>query len=163
MRDAVALLKKHGVPMQQDYFVALENVRGDLKEVADKALGPVKEAILPLQSKEANNVKDRRRKFQIKVLEYRREFQDNVPFGVPETDEDVIRESYATISEYFLKTLAMEDEAKELQTLESLFDLQRTNYKELKDCKFELIQVKKLWDLVSLIDLQFGNWKKTLW
>ena len=47
----------------------------------------------------------------------------------------------------------MEDEAKELQMLESLFDLQRTNYKELKDCKTELVQMKKLWDLISLIDL----------
>jgi hypothetical protein len=23
--------------------------------------------------------------------------------------------------------------------------------------------MKNLWDLISLIDLQFGNWKKTLW
>ena len=57
----------------------------------------------------------------------------------------------------------MEDEAKELQMLESLFDLQRTNYKELKDCKQELTHLKNLWDLISLIDLQFANWKKTLW
>ena len=57
----------------------------------------------------------------------------------------------------------MEDEAKELQMLESLFDLQRTNYKELKDCKIELVQMKKLWDLIGLIDLQFSNWKNTLW
>ena len=63
MRDTVALLKKHAVPMQQDYFVLLENSKTDLIETADKALGPTKEAILPLQSKEANNVKDRRRKF----------------------------------------------------------------------------------------------------
>ena len=27
----------------------------------------------------------------------------------------------------------------------------------------KLVQAKKLWDLVSLIDLQFGNWSKTLW
>jgi len=57
----------------------------------------------------------------------------------------------------------MEQEAKELQHLESLFELQRTNQKELKECKNELIQLKKMWDLVSLIDMQFESWKKTLW
>jgi hypothetical protein len=48
MRDTITLLKKHAVPMQQDYFVLLENARSDMIEVADKALGPIKEAILPL-------------------------------------------------------------------------------------------------------------------
>jgi dynein heavy chain, axonemal len=41
--------------------------------------------------------------------------------------------------------------------------LERTFYKELKDCKAELISLKKMWDLISLIDLQFDSWKKTLW
>ena len=53
----------------------------------------------------------------------------------------------------------MENEAKDLQVLESLFDLQRTNYKELKDCKNELINLKRMWDLIALIDTQFDSWK----
>lgn len=57
----------------------------------------------------------------------------------------------------------MEAEAKELQVLESLFELQRTNQRELKDCKNELVQIKQMWDLISLIDMQFDSWKKTLW
>lgn len=47
--------------------------------------------------------------------------------------------------------------------LESLFELQRTNQKELKECKSELVSLKQMWDLISLIDLQFDSWKKTLW
>ena len=46
---------------------------------------------------------------------------------------------------------------------ETLFDLERTIYKEIKDCSIELISLKKMWDLISLIDLQFDNWKNTLW
>lgn len=56
-----------------------------------------------------------------------------------DTNREVIQKSYDLISEYYTKTLAMEEEARELQMLESLFDLQRTNYKELKDCKVELV------------------------
>lgn len=80
-----------------------------------------------------------------------------------DTSAEIIIQSYDTISEYYNKTLAIEEEAKELQVLESLFDLQRTTYKEIKDCKNELVSLKQMWDLVALIDGQFDSWKKTLW
>jgi dynein heavy chain len=47
--------------------------------------------------------------------------------------------------------------------MESLFDMQRTNYKALKDCKNELVSLKEMWDLIALIDNQFDSWKQTLW
>jgi len=57
----------------------------------------------------------------------------------------------------------MEEEAKKLQVLEQLFELQRTKQKELVDCKNELCQLKQMWDLISIIDGQFESWKTTLW
>lgn len=57
----------------------------------------------------------------------------------------------------------MEDEAKALNNLETLFDLQKSTYKQLRDCKSELQSLKYMWDLVSLVDFQFNNWKQTLW
>ena len=57
----------------------------------------------------------------------------------------------------------MEEEAKQLNNMETLFDLQKTSYKQLKDCKNELVQLKYMWDLVSLVDMQFDAWKSTLW
>jgi len=41
--------------------------------------------------------------------------------------------------------------------------MQKTTYKQLKDCKNELFHLKQMWDLVSLIDYQFGAWTSTLW
>ena len=75
----------------------------------------------------------------------------------------MINDAYGKIGEYFDKTCKMEEEAKELQTLESLFELQRTKQKELVDCKNELVQLKQMWDLISIIDGQFESWKETLW
>jgi len=42
------LLKKHQIKMDEDYLVKLENAKTDLNEVSERALGPVKETILPL-------------------------------------------------------------------------------------------------------------------
>jgi len=48
MKQTIMLLKKHQVKMEDDYLVKLENSKTALIEVSEKALGPVKEAILPL-------------------------------------------------------------------------------------------------------------------
>ena len=45
-------MKKHLVKMDQDFLVVLENSKTQLLDVSEKALGPVKEAILPLQNAE---------------------------------------------------------------------------------------------------------------
>jgi len=50
MKQTVLLLKKHGIKMKVDFLDKLENCKTQLIEVSEKALGPVKEAILPLQN-----------------------------------------------------------------------------------------------------------------
>lgn len=65
MKQVIGLLKKHQLKMDEDYLVKLENCKTQLVDVSEKALGPVKEQILPLQNKEAQNIKDRLRKFEI--------------------------------------------------------------------------------------------------
>jgi dynein heavy chain len=57
----------------------------------------------------------------------------------------------------------VEDEARELNNLETLFDMQKSTYKQLKDCSNELVSLKQMWDLIALIDYQFDTWKETLW
>ena len=113
LRDTIQLLKKHNVDVSVskgvDLLVTIENARTQLEDTADKALGPIKEAILPLQSKESDNVKTRVREFQIKVLEFRMDFQSALPYNVKETSNDTINAAYNKISEYYNKTCAMEE------------------------------------------------------
>lgn len=59
--------------------------------------------------------------------------------------------------------MSLEDEAKTLNNLETLFDMQKSSYKALKDCRNDLQNLKQMWDLISLIDFQFETWKSTLW
>jgi hypothetical protein len=74
MKQTVLLLKKHQLKMETDLLVHLENSKTLLVEVSQDALGRVKEKILPFQTKEASNIKDRLRKFEIKVGEFRLQF-----------------------------------------------------------------------------------------
>jgi len=104
LRNTVQLLKKHNVDVNagqgkdKDILVVLENSRTDLNDTADKALGTVKEEILPLQSAESDNVKQRVRAFQLKVLEFRQEFTNKLPYNDTESSPEVIDQAYDTIS-----------------------------------------------------------------
>lgn len=82
MKQAILLLKKHQVKMDDDYLVLLENNKSQLVDVSEKALGPVKEAILPLQNQEAQNIKSRLARFAIEVQEFRIKFQNSCPMHV---------------------------------------------------------------------------------
>jgi len=86
-----------------------------------------------------------------------------LPYHITETNDEVINNAYTTIDEYYRRTCDLEAESKALNNLETLFDLQRTSYRQIKDCKNELHNLKYMWDLISLIDYQFSSWKKTLW
>lgn len=67
MKQTIMLLKKHQLKMDEDFLVKLENSKTSLVDVSEKALGPVKEQILPLQNQEAGNIKQRLSKFNVQV------------------------------------------------------------------------------------------------
>jgi dynein heavy chain, axonemal len=163
MKQAIMLMKKHQVKMDEDFLVTLETSKSQLKEVSEKALGPVKESILPLQNQEAQNIKGRLARFGVVVQEFRIKFENHVPKHITETTPEIIASAYDQITEFYTETCQLEEEAKELNNLEGLFDLQRSSYKQLKDCKSELVSLKEMWDLIALIDNQFDSWKQTLW
>jgi hypothetical protein len=165
MKETIMLLKKHQVAMkpEEDFLVILENIKTDLSDVAEKALGPVKGKILPIQKKESENIKEEVRTFRKQVEVFREEFRANCPYHQTESTPEIIEESYSIIQNYHAKTQEMITESERLRNLETLFDLTESKFKQLDDCKFDLINLKKNWDLIALIDMQFDAWKKTLW
>lgn len=44
-----------------------------------------------------------------------------------------------------------------------MFELERRNYKPLKECLADLKNLKILWDLIALVNLQYNDWKGKLW
>ena len=94
---------------------------------------------------------------------WRKSTKQLVTLGPASSSPEVIEKAYSSIGDYYFKVQEIEDEAKELNNLETLFDMQKSTYKQLKDCRNELVLLKQMWDLISLIDYQFDEWKETLW
>lgn len=64
-----------------------------------------------------------------KVHNFRSEFLKNCPYHIQHTSNEVIDQAYVTIQEYYERTCQLEDEAKQLNNLETLFDLQKSYHK----------------------------------
>lgn len=163
MKETVQLLKKHGVEPEGDLLIKIENAKTSLVEASERALGPIKEQILPLQNKEGTNIKKHLEDFSKKVKDFRKEFLANCPYNGKETSNEIIDQAYLTIGTYYQKTVEFEEEAKRYNNLETLFELQKSGYNELKECKNELKSLKYMWDLIQLVHYQFNAWKLTLW
>lgn len=165
MKETVQLLKKHGMKFDHDndLLIKIETSKTKLVEVSEKALGPVKEQILPLQTQEGTNIKKQLDEFSITVSKFREEFQKKCPYHDKDTTNEIINNAYQTISEFYDRTIELEMQAKRYNNLETLFELQKSGYSELKDCKNELKCLKYMWDLIQLVHFQFNAWKLTLW
>jgi dynein heavy chain, axonemal len=144
-------------------LIKIDQAKTKLNETNDKAMREVKEKILPLQKTEGENVKRDKDLFRERVIGFKVEFGDSVPKNVKDPSPQAINEAYAKIGLYYNRLKEFERQRDELANKETLFDLDRSIYKELKECNNDLINLKKMWDLIALVDMQFENWKKTRW
>jgi hypothetical protein len=87
---------------------------------------------------EGDNVKERREKFLLEVKNFRFEFVNNVPRDTQHSSPEIINNAYLKISEYYVKLKEIEKKRDHMQNEETLFDLERSFYKELRDCYKEL-------------------------
>ncbi|CEL96675.1 unnamed protein product [Vitrella brassicaformis CCMP3155] len=158
LRDQTVLLKKHGSPVPDDRLAQLESAPSKWEELIRRAF-EVKEAILPLQTMEMWNIRKTLEAFGTEVEEFRSEFEKQAPFN-PELAFD---DAYSSIDEFYNKTIGMEKRAKDFNNLETLFDMARSGYRQLKETCNDLGLLKELWDAIAIVKYTFDDWKSTLW
>ena len=71
----------------------------------------------------------------------------------------MINLSYNLVDEYQLKLAEIKREANEFNNLEKLFELEQSEYKELRDCLTDLKNLKTMWDAIAMINYQYKDWK----
>ena len=52
---------------------------------------------------------------------------------------------------------------KTLSEAAELFEVNMPEFKQLKACRIEIKMLKNLWDLITLVQSSFTDWKTTLW
>ncbi|KAL8454374.1 hypothetical protein Emag_001401 [Eimeria magna] len=137
IHEQVALLRKHGCFVEESRLQMLDAASSKWEEVIRKAF-EAKEAILPMQNAEVNNIRNALETFNSEVAAFRETFLKEAPFD-PNTDAT---DAYASIDSFYQKRLQMEQAARELNNLETLFDMAKSVHKELRDSKEDLKTLK---------------------
>ena len=167
IKEMVLKLKKHYIQMQEkgeeDTLQSIDNTFAFFNETNQKVF-KIKAEILPLQVEETTNIKKRLDEFSQKVIDFRAEFLKNMPFNYDDSyDLPKIDRSYVVINEYYAKLMKIEAERNEYNNLEKLFELEKTNYKQLRECNSDLKFLKVMWDAVAFVNYQYNDWKFKQW
>lgn len=162
LREQVTLLKKHGVVMDAELMTKIENMKTKWEDLKLK-VNNVKAIILPHQTEETKRIKVQLSQFDEKVSHFREDFQAKSPFSFEDLSDEIINNAYKTIDSELVALQVIELEARNYNNLNTLFELEKSAYKPLKDCRSELINLKVLWDAISFVQNTYSDWKTTLW
>jgi dynein heavy chain len=97
--------------------------------------------------------------FQIKVDDFRKEFRDADMFLFA-TGPD---RAYVQMDATYEAIVQLEGEAAEIQSKEEMLEITRHDYKQIPDCRTDLVLLKGVWDVTDMILSQLNEWKKTQW
>jgi dynein heavy chain len=176
LRATVQLLSKHAQPVSDETLQLLESTPLTWNNLKKKAV-VTKEKQAKNQSREADNLKKEGKEFEDKVVGFYKAFRKEMPFDymqdfnkayamidlVHHGPNDLIMtmEDESTRPMGTLKDMAAE--ASKINELQELFELYVIEYREIKACEKDAINIKSVWDVIASVQCVYTEWKKTKW
>ncbi|MGH0147735.1 UNVERIFIED_CONTAM: hypothetical protein FKN15_039853 [Acipenser sinensis] len=105
----------------------------------------VKHEVAPLQANEVAVIRRKCVHFEIKQHEFREQFQNEIIFKID------VHNPYKLIDKTHKNVAKMETEMQKLQDTANLFEVSVPEYKQLKQCRSDIILLKSVWDMVIFV------------
>lgn len=158
IKEYIDLLKtyNHDSEMNDDVHKQLADLP-DMWAGLKKLSTQVKQNVAPLQANEVAVIRRHCTTFDVQQYEFRENFRSELFFRwICETPYPAIFISHQSIYD---KEMEMED----LASKADLFEVNIPEFKALKACRKEIVLVKEVWDLATLVKSSIDDWKKTSW
>ncbi|TKS79999.1 Dynein heavy chain 11, axonemal [Collichthys lucidus] len=94
---------------------------------------------------------------EVKQHEFREQFRTESIFRIN------VEEPYKLIDKSNRTVAEMEAEMQKLQDTADLFEVSFPDYKQLRQCRSDIILVKAVWDMVIFVKTSIEDWTKTPW
>ncbi|KAM8838403.1 dynein axonemal heavy chain 11 [Synchiropus picturatus] len=156
LKSTAELLKTYGQQLPESVYVQLEELPEKWRSLKKVAF-TVKHEVAPLQSNEVSVIRRKCVRFEVKQYEFREQFRTEAIFKID------ISEPYKQIDKSHQAVAAMESEMKKLQDTADLFEVSFPDYKQLQQCRTDIILVKAVWDMVIFVKSSIEDWTKTPW
>ncbi|XP_041937573.1 dynein heavy chain 11, axonemal [Alosa sapidissima] len=150
------LLKTYGQQLPEDVYAQLEELPEKWKSLKKVAF-TVKHEVAPLQSNEVAVIRRKCVRFEIKQHDFREQFRKEAIFRISVT------EPYKLLDKTNRSVAQLESEMKRLQDTAELFEVSFPDYKQLRQCRSDIVLLKQVWDMVIFVKTSIEDWTKTPW
>jgi dynein heavy chain len=168
MKNIVVMLKKHGVKTPDEVLLGLEQAPQLWSDLQKSAILK-RESLGPMQNDEIIKVRRKVNDFDEKWANFYVVYKNAMPSKFSENFE----EAYSIIDLYHHgpasddlplgSLVGIQKTVAHLNGLQELFELNVTEYREIKQAVDQAIALKEVWDMVSLVLKLFDEWKKQKW
>ncbi|XP_076457719.1 uncharacterized protein LOC143291635 isoform X3 [Babylonia areolata] len=158
MHRTVLLLKKYGqiLPEKTQYlFSAAPGRWSNLKTKVSLA----KQRLGPRIQEESASISQDLEKFSLRVMGLQQDLENSDVYN----RECSISEAYLMIDNFSKQLVVLENEAQDLIELQELLEASVVNFTVLPSCRYELNNLKQVWETVRVIDDQQSEWKRHRW
>ncbi|XP_043931285.1 dynein axonemal heavy chain 11-like [Protopterus annectens] len=150
------LLKIYGQQIPEEVYTQLEELPEEWKNLKKIAF-TVKHEVAPLQSNEVSVIRRKCIRFEVKQNEFWKQFKSDIIFHFDTEDP------YIHIDKMHRNIARLEAEMKGLQDTAALFEVNVPEYKQLKQCRSDIILLKAVWDMVFFVRASIDDWTHTPW
>ena len=158
LKDTIALLKKFSISMPEETLETLEMIPFKWEDTKKVTLN-ARELLGPLQSLQQDKVREYTDEFRTRVKEFADRFKHEAPFKYDVGVDD----AYKKLITFHLDLSALEEEGVRVNQQQELFEVAVINWRDLKNCRGELAQLKIVWDHVQLVLDIFTSFRATIW
>ncbi|CAD7689680.1 unnamed protein product [Nyctereutes procyonoides] len=156
LKQTIELLKTYEQELPEMVFKQLEELPEKWSNVKKVAV-TVRQQVAPLQANEVAVLRQRCSAFDIEQQQFREQFCREAPFRFDSIDPHQVLDARHTEIQQLESTMASISEAA------SLFEVNVPDYKQLKQCRKEVCQLKELWDTIGMVTSSIRAWETTLW
>ncbi|MEE6489662.1 hypothetical protein FKM82_015640 [Ascaphus truei] len=156
LKSTAELLRCYEQQLPDHIYTQLEELPERWKNLKKIAF-TVKHEAAPLQSNEVSVIRRKCVLFEVKQHEFRSRFKNEIIFRFDADDP------YTHLDKTHRNISRLEGEMKKLQDTADLFEVSVPEYKQLRQCRTDIILLKSVWDMVIFVRTSIKDWMKTPW
>ncbi|XP_077101765.1 dynein axonemal heavy chain 9 [Siphateles boraxobius] len=156
LQHTIDLLKTYEQELPDVVYKQLEMLPEKWTNIKKQAVG-VKQHVAPLQASEVANLRRKCASFDVEQYTFREQFRKNDFFRFDCVNpHEMLDAAHEQIQEMDTMMAGLIESA-------NLFEVNISDYKQLKQCRKELPILKELWDLVRVVQSCLDAWQTTPW
>ncbi|XP_032287636.1 dynein heavy chain 9, axonemal [Phoca vitulina] len=156
LKQTIELLKTYEQELPEMVFKQLEELPEKWNNVKKMAV-TVRQQVAPLQVNEVAVLRQRCSAFDLEQQQFREQFRREAPFRFDSTDPHRVLDARHAEIQQMESTMASISEAA------GLFEVNVPDYKQLKQSRKEVCQLKELWDTIGMVTSSIHAWETTRW